>query len=157
MRYSGLYFLARQNQRMQYRTISHFVRPCGKQHSLEIPTPDFVRTLRQYPLLDTVVCWIRTFTYKIRRGYFAGVRYCAIWCDIWVCISWQDKNHKMQYRHGESMGDVQLRNAALYPTKRRASKAERTFQNALSKHFSTICSPNRLLTPLKSASPGNAF
>jgi len=30
--------------------------------------------------------------------------------------------------------------------------AEPTFQNAFSKHFSTICSPNRVLTPLKSAS-----
>jgi hypothetical protein len=25
--------------------------PCGKQHLRETPTPDFVRTLRQYPIL----------------------------------------------------------------------------------------------------------
>jgi len=36
--------------------------------------------------------------------------------------------------------------------KRRFWKAELTFQNVFSKHFSTILSPNRVLTPLKSAS-----
>ncbi len=36
--------------------------------------------------------------------------------------------------------------------KRRFGKAEQTFQNAFSKQFSTFCSPNRVLTPLKSAS-----
>ena len=35
-------------------------------------------------------------------------------------------------------------------------KAETTFQSAFSKHFSTFRSPNRVLTPLKSASK-NAF
>jgi hypothetical protein len=36
--------------------------------------------------------------------------------------------------------------------KRRFWKAEQTFQNAFSKHFSTFCIPNPVLTPLKSAS-----
>jgi len=35
-------------------------RPCGKQHFREIPTPDFVRTLRLYPILngmlDSYIC-----------------------------------------------------------------------------------------------------
>jgi hypothetical protein len=35
--------------------ISSFV-PCGKQHFREIPTPDFVRTLRPYPILKIFVC-----------------------------------------------------------------------------------------------------
>jgi hypothetical protein len=34
--------------------------PCGKQHFREIPTPDFVRTLRPYPILngmlDSYIC-----------------------------------------------------------------------------------------------------
>jgi hypothetical protein len=38
--------------------------------------------------------------------------------------------------------------------KRRFWKAEQTFQTAFSKHFPTFCCPNRVLTPLKSASPG---
>ncbi len=43
--------------------------PCGNQHFREIPTPDFVRTLRQYPILDSMLdSYIH---YKIRRGYFA--------------------------------------------------------------------------------------
>jgi len=29
--------------------------PCGKQHFREIPTPDFVRTLRQYPILNSML------------------------------------------------------------------------------------------------------
>jgi hypothetical protein len=41
--------------------------------------------------------------------------------------------------------------------KRRFGKAEPTFPNAFSKKFSTIRSPNIVLTHLKSASPGNAF
>jgi len=36
--------------------------------------------------------------------------------------------------------------------KRRFWTVGQTFQNAFSKHVSTICSPNRVLTPLKSAS-----
>jgi hypothetical protein len=36
--------------------------------------------------------------------------------------------------------------------KRRFWKAEQTFQNAVSKHFSTFCGPNHVLSPLKSAS-----
>ncbi len=36
--------------------------------------------------------------------------------------------------------------------KRRFWKAEPTFQSACSKHFSTFCSPNLVLTPFKSAS-----
>jgi hypothetical protein len=36
--------------------------------------------------------------------------------------------------------------------KRRFRTAEAAFQNSFSKHLSTICSPNRVLTPLKSAS-----
>ncbi len=29
--------------------------PCGKQHFREIPTPDFVRTLRPYPILNSML------------------------------------------------------------------------------------------------------
>jgi hypothetical protein len=38
------------------------------------------------------------------------------------------------------------------PPKRRFWKVGRTFQTAVSKHFSMVCSPNTVLTPLKSAS-----
>ncbi len=30
-------------------------KPCGKQHFREIPTPDFVRTLRPYPILNSML------------------------------------------------------------------------------------------------------
>ena len=29
--------------------------PCGKQHFRELPTPDFVRTLRPYPILNSML------------------------------------------------------------------------------------------------------
>jgi hypothetical protein len=45
-----------------------------------------------------------------------------------------------------------LRKFMLPHPKRRFWKSEPTFQSTLSKHFSAFCSPNMVLTPLKSAS-----
>jgi hypothetical protein len=35
--------------------IASHATPCGKQHFREIPTPDFVRTLRPYPILNSML------------------------------------------------------------------------------------------------------
>ncbi len=41
---------------LQARTVpSVYDDPCGKQHFREIPTPDFVRTLRQYHILNSML------------------------------------------------------------------------------------------------------
>jgi hypothetical protein len=49
----------------------------------------------------------------------------------------------------------QKRRTFTHP-KRRFWKAEPTFQSAFSTHLSTACSPNRVLTPLKSASKAHS-
>ena len=51
-----------------------------------------------------------------------------------------------------SFPNLRLGGIKFTPPKRRFGKAEPTFQNAFSKHFSTIGSPNRILTPFKCAS-----
>jgi len=49
-------------------------------------------------------------------------------------------------------GKLKGRRTHFTPPKRRFWKVGQTFQNGFWKHFSTLCSPNRVLTPLKSAS-----
>ena len=69
--------------------------------------------------------------------------------DFIFCSSFQNLRlgSSVATRH---VANKKLRNFML--PKRRFWKAEPTFPNAFSKHFSTFCSPNMVLTPLKSAS-----
>jgi hypothetical protein len=96
------------------------------------------------------------YTYKIRRGHFAGVRYCAIFgfvflvktkitrCNIATASPWATCNYEMLH-------------SLPIPNDERLRPNERFRIRFPGKHFSTICSQNRLLAPLKSASQGNAF
>ncbi len=65
-----------------------------------------------------------------------------------VMLSWWVHRAKERAFRPFFNGDVHVELNFMLP-KRRFWKAEPTFQNAFSKHFSTFCSPNRVLTPLK--------
>ena len=61
------------------------------------------------------------------------------------------ERHIIPIDHVVFSTDTSSRSIMFTPPKRRFWQAERTFGNAFSKHFSNERSPNRVLTPLKSA------
>jgi hypothetical protein len=93
--------------------------PCGKQHFREIPTPDFVRTLRPYPILNSMLD-----SYKIRRGYFAEMLFPTWLLSTFSCHIRPPESFLSNEDFGRSSQRITVRCAPMFPEQSATAKTE---------------------------------
>jgi phosphatidylglycerophosphate synthase len=96
-----------------------------------------------------------TFIYKYSQSFHISQMTASCVLTYMCCENLYKETkiilYKLNYEREQTFLTILIHDN-FTPPKRRFWKVGRTFQNVVSKQFSTLCRPNTVLTPLKSAS-----